>query len=118
MSYNEFYDNLRISAEENIQKKRNGKIRVVLGYGVCSISVGASEVLKAMQEVIADGEINNVVIETTGCAGLCAKEPMLDIYTPDGKRFTYEYVTADKAKAIVVSHAILEEEIKKWLLKM
>ncbi|MFZ5967220.1 MAG: (2Fe-2S) ferredoxin domain-containing protein [Bacillota bacterium] len=118
MSYHEIYDRLRKSAEEAIQNRRSGKIRAVLGYAMCSVSVGANEVLKAMQEVLVSGQIENVIIETTGCIGLCSKEPLLDIYMPDGKRFTYEFVTAEKARAIVVSHAMFGEEMEEWLLKM
>ncbi|SCZ06405.1 (2Fe-2S) ferredoxin domain-containing protein [Alkaliphilus peptidifermentans] len=118
MSSMDFYNSLRKSGEEGIRNKHRGKYRAILGYGKCSIFVGANEVLKSLQEVLATGKIDNVIIETTGCIGLCSKEPLLDIYTPDGKRFTYEFVTADKARAIIVSHAILNEEMDEWLIKM
>ncbi|SHK11510.1 (2Fe-2S) ferredoxin domain-containing protein [Paramaledivibacter caminithermalis] len=118
MSYKEIYDSLRKKAEEAIDNKRNGKIRVVLNYSMCSVSVGANEVLKALQEVVAEGQFDDVIIETTGCAGLCSKEPILDVYMPDGERYTYEFVTPKKARAIVVSHTMYDEHIDKWLLKM
>ncbi|MGF7058849.1 (2Fe-2S) ferredoxin domain-containing protein [Brassicibacter mesophilus] len=119
MSYRDIYDDLRKSAEEAIKnKKTNGKIRAILGYSICSVSVGANEVLRALQEVLMEADIKNVIIETTGCIGLCSKEPLLDIYMPNGERYTYEQVTAKKAKAIILSHSLYEEEVEEWLIKM
>ncbi|MTI46199.1 (2Fe-2S) ferredoxin domain-containing protein [Sporosalibacterium faouarense] len=114
----EMYQRLRKAAEENIREKRKkGKIRAVLGYSKCSVSVGAGSVLKALQEVISEAEIDDVIIETTGCIGLCSKEPLLDIFTSDGERYTYELVDAKMAKAIVISHSLYNENIEDWLLK-
>ena len=119
MRFNDFYQNLRKSAEEAIKNKReNGKIRAVLGYSICSVSVGANEVLRAMQEVLVEADIDNVILETTGCIGLCSKEPLLDIYMPNGERYTYGLVTPQKARAIVIYHSLYGEPMEEWLLKM
>ena len=113
-----FYKNLRATAEENIKNKRKkGRIRAVLGYSKCSVNVGANDVLKALQEVLSEAEIKDVIIETTGCIGLCSREPLLDIFTYEGKRYTYELVTPKMAKAIVISHSLYDENIIEWLLK-
>ncbi|WP_155848353.1 (2Fe-2S) ferredoxin domain-containing protein [Caldisalinibacter kiritimatiensis] len=119
MAYREIYDKLRKTAEDELEKKRKKKkIRAVLGYSMCSVSVGANEVLSALEEVLVEAEIDNVIIETTGCTGLCSKEPLLDVYTPEGYRYTYELVTPKKARAILISHSFYDEEIEDWLLKM
>ncbi len=118
MTYTEIYLHLRKAAEENIKNKRKkGRIRAVLGYSKCSVSVGANEVLKALQEVLIEAEIDDVIIETTGCVGLCSKEPLLDIFTSDGERYTYELVKPKMAKAILISHSLYDETIEEWLLK-
>lgn len=113
-----FYQDLRATAEENIRTKRKkGRIRAVLGYSKCSVSVGASDVLKALQEVLSEAELDDVIIETTGCIGLCSQEPLLDIFTSEGERYTYGLVTPKMAKAIVISHSLYDENINEWLLK-
>lgn len=118
MTYMETYQSMRKTAEENIRNKRKkGRLRAVLGYSKCSISVGASNVLRALQEVLSEAEIDDVIIETTGCIGLCSREPLLDIFTSDGERYTYELVTPKMAKAIIISHSLYDENIEEWLLK-
>ncbi|WP_432408142.1 (2Fe-2S) ferredoxin domain-containing protein [Wukongibacter sp. M2B1] len=118
MSYMDIYNDLREKAEEAVANRRKGNIRAVLNYSMCSVSVGANEVLRALQEVVTEGEFDNVIIETTGCAGLCSKEPILEIYMPNGERYTYEFVTAKKARRIIVSHTMYNEHVDEWLLKM
>lgn len=113
-----FYQDLRAASEENIKNKRSkGRIRAVLGFSKCSVSVGANDVLKALQEVLSEAEIEDVIIETTGCIGLCSKEPLLDIFTVEGDRYTYELVTPKMSKAILISHSLYDENISEWLLK-
>lgn len=111
-------DQIRKQAKERISNKRKDKIRAVICYTSCSIIAGANEVLKSMQETLKSEEFENVIIETTGCMGICSKEPLVDIYMPDGRKFSYELVTAKKARAIIVSHVILDEPMKEWLLKI
>ena len=118
MGYMEAYDAFKEKAKEAIDHKRKGKIRAVLNYSMCSVGVGANEVLRAMQEVVAEGKYDNVIIETTGCMGICSKEPILDVFMPDGERYTYEFVTPKKARAIIVSHTMYNEQIDEWLLEM
>lgn len=118
MTYKEIYNSLRRTAEENINNKRKkGRIRAVLGYSKCSISVGANNVLEALQNALSEAEIDDVIIETTGCIGLCSREPLLNIFLSEGETYTYELVTPKMAKAIIISHSLYGECIEKWLLK-
>lgn len=116
MSYMDFYNKLRSEAEQSIKDKREDKIRVVLGYSICSISVGANEVLRELQQAIQELNLDNVIMETTGCMGLCSKEPIVEIHTEKGERFTYEFVTPKIARAILVSHALYNESLEEYLI--
>ncbi|MTI66831.1 MAG: (2Fe-2S) ferredoxin domain-containing protein [Firmicutes bacterium] len=118
MTYKDFYKELRQSAEETIEKKKRGKLRIVLGYAICSVSVGANEVLRALEETVVEAELKDVIIETTGCIGLCSKEPLVDVITKEGKKYTYELVDKKKARAILISHAMYNEPVDEWLIKM
>ena len=117
MSYMEIYERLRESAEKEIKKKKKGKMRAVLGYSICSVSVGANEVLRELQKTLVDQKLDNVIVETTGCNGLCHKEPLLNIITPEGEQYSYELVTPEKARAILISHALYDDVIYEYLIK-
>lgn len=117
MNYLDIYEDLKKSAIKELEKKRSGKTRVILGYSICSVSVGASEVLRELQKTLLDKNLNDVIIETTGCNGLCHKEPLLNIITPDNKKYTYELVTPEKARAILISHVLYDDFISEYLIK-
>lgn len=116
MSYREIYERLRASAEEEVKKKK-GKYRAVLGYSICSVSVGANEVLRELQKTLIDEKLDNVIVETTGCNGLCHKEPFLNIFSPEGEQYSYELVSPEKARAILISHAVYDDVIYEYLIK-
>ncbi len=118
MTYIDVYNELKKTSQASLDRRRKSYIRVVLGYSVCSVSVGANEVLKALEKTVESVELDNVIIETTGCLGLCSNEPLLNIYMPDGNKYTYDFVTPEKAKVILISHSMHEEVIDEWLIKM
>ncbi|MFZ5354016.1 MAG: (2Fe-2S) ferredoxin domain-containing protein [Bacillota bacterium] len=111
------YEQLRKAAEERVKSKRKGMIRVLVCYTSCSISVGADEVLKSMQEALKHSNISNIIIETTGCLGICAKEPLVDVYMPDGSKYSYELIDSKKAMLIILSHSQLGKPVEEYLLK-
>lgn len=110
-------EQLRKSAEEKSEQKKR-RIRVLVCYTSCSIIVGATEVLRAMEETIAYSKIDNVIIQATGCLGICSKEPLVDVYTPEGNKYSYEFVDGEKARKIILSHSQLERPLEEYLLKI
>ncbi len=97
---------------------KTGKTVVVIRMGKCSMAVGAHNVLAAFQEEIANWQRSDVVIETTGCIGLCAPEPLVDIVKPGQPRITYALVTPEKARAIFARHIVYDQVISEWVMKI
>jgi NADP-reducing hydrogenase subunit HndB len=60
---------------------RSGEARakVVVHMGTCGISAGAREVMGALLKAIEDRKITDVIVTTSGCAGLCSREPMATV---------------------------------------
>ncbi len=55
------------------------RARVVVHMGTCGISAGAREVMKALLHEIETQGIDDVIVTTSGCAGLCSREPMVTV---------------------------------------
>ena len=47
--------------------------------GTCGISAGAREVMGALLKAIENLKVNDVIVTTSGCAGLCSREPMATV---------------------------------------
>ena len=55
------------------------RARIIVHMGTCGISAGAREVMGALLKAIEDKKITDVIVTTSGCAGLCSREPMATV---------------------------------------
>lgn len=62
--------------------KNNGHIRFVVGLGSCGIAAGAKELYEELASKIKSHP--NASLSHTSCNGMCFKEPILEVFYPDG----------------------------------
>ena len=55
------------------------KAKVTVHMGTCGIASGARKVMQALMDEIAKRDVRDVIVTTSGCAGLCSREPMATI---------------------------------------
>lgn len=87
---------------------REGKFRgkVIVHLGTCGIAAGAREIVTAFLNEKENRKITNVLITTSGCAGLCSREPMATVELLDAAPVKYGSLTADKAVKIFEEHIL------------
>ena len=90
----------------NVRDDGEDKIRVVVGMATCGIAAGARPVLASFSEEVAKRGLGNVSVAQTGCIGICQYEPVVEVFTPDGKNTTYVKMTAVKAVRVVNDHLV------------
>lgn len=95
----------REAARQEISR-RNGAFRgkITVHLGTCGIASGAREVLAAFREEIGKHGLGDVMLSTSGCAGLCSKEPMVTVESAGAPVVMYGEVTAEKAGRILTEH--------------
>ena len=84
---------------------------IIIGKGTCGLAAGAQKVEDAIRAELAKLNIK-AQIETTGCVGFCAQEPIVDIKLPGGERISYSQVTPK-----IVSKLIKKTLVDKDILK-
>ena len=62
--------------------------------------------LNKFTEEVAKRNLLNVSVTQTGCIGICQYEPVVEIFTPDGKKTTYVKMTPEKAVQVVADHLV------------
>lgn len=87
-------------------KDAESEIRIVVGMATCGISAGARPVFNAFVDEVAARGLKSVKVTRTGCLGMCALEPIVEVYVPGADKVTYVRVDPDKAKKIVASHVV------------
>ncbi len=96
----------RVLDNVNLRKEREDGIRIVVGMATCGIAAGARPVMTAFLEEVAKRQLGNVVVEQTGCIGVCRLEPIVEVYVPGEEKVTYVKMSPDKVSKIVAEHIV------------
>jgi len=65
------------------------RARITIHMGTCGISAGAREVMAALLKEIEASGTTDVLVSTSGCAGLCSREPMATVEIRDQAPIKY-----------------------------
>ncbi|NOR18359.1 (2Fe-2S) ferredoxin domain-containing protein [candidate division WOR-3 bacterium] len=106
---------------ENVRRTANlrqGKARakITVHMGTCGIAAGAREILSALLKEIEKKKLNDVIVTTSGCAGLCSREPMATVEIKGKPPVKYVDMTTEKIKKILNVHIIKGNIINDYAL--
>ncbi|UCG30567.1 MAG: (2Fe-2S) ferredoxin domain-containing protein [candidate division WOR-3 bacterium] len=116
---------LKIGDLEKIRDKvrrtavlRQGKARakVTVHMGTCGIAAGAREILSSLLEDIRKKKLDDVIVTTSGCAGLCSREPMATIEVTGKPPVKYVDLTTEKMRKILNQHIIKGTIVNEYAL--
>ncbi len=97
---------------------REGQFRakVTVHMGTCGIAAGAREIMGVFRDLIAKKEVLDVMITNSGCAGLCAKEPMITVELADQPPVKYIMLDSEKAGRIFEEHVMGGKAVEDYAL--
>jgi NADP-reducing hydrogenase subunit HndB len=110
---------LRGQMKTEVEKRNTeGKTtQIIVGMGTCGIASGAKETLNAfLKEIEEKGLADHVMLRQTGCMGLCANEPTVEVIVPDMPKVIYGNVNAKVAKEIIEKHIIGKQLLDKLII--
>ncbi len=87
-------------------RESEGRARVTVHMGTCGIAAGARDVMDALLEEISQSKVQDVIVTTSGCAGLCNKEPMATVELKNQPPVKYGDLNREKIKRIFVQHIL------------
>lgn len=96
---------------ESALREGDRRVRVTVHMGTCGIASGAKAVFDTLNKEIAAGRVKDIIVTTSGCMGLCSREPLVTVEILNKEPIKYEYVNADKMSQIFKKH-ILKGEIQ------
>jgi len=85
------------------------RVKVTVHMGTCGIASGAKEVMDALLAEIEEAKVNDVIVTTSGCMGLCSREPLVTVEVLDTDPIKYEYVNPNKMRQIFKRHVLAGE---------
>ena len=85
---------------------RNGskRIKVTVHKGTCGIAAGAQKVHDTISEQILAAGFGDLLLTTSGCMGICCREPLMTVEEKGKDTVVYERLTADTTRKIFSEH--------------
>jgi NADP-reducing hydrogenase subunit HndB len=90
-------------------REGGARVKVTVHMGTCGIASGAREVLEALMNVIAEDGVSDVAVTTSGCMGLCSREPLVTVEIIGKDPIKYEYMNPNKMRQVFKRHIIKGE---------
>ncbi|MBN1828689.1 MAG: (2Fe-2S) ferredoxin domain-containing protein [Deltaproteobacteria bacterium] len=97
---------------ENALREGDRRVKVTVHMGTCGIAAGARDVMDALMQEINEAGSTDVVVTTSGCMGLCSREPLVTVEILGQEPIKYEHINGNKMRQIFKRH-VLEGEIQR-----
>ena len=91
---------------ENALREEGPKVRIIVHMGTCGIASGADRVMDALRQEITDSDRKDILVTTSGCMGLCSREPLVTIECIGQDPIKYQYMDADKMRTVFREHVL------------
>ncbi|MFQ5721011.1 MAG: ferredoxin [Candidatus Aminicenantales bacterium] len=108
----------REEAKKTIILREGGpyKAKIIVHMGTCGIAAGARKVMDALLKEIEKRDVHDILISTSGCAGLCSREPMATVELVGKAPVKYVDLNGEKMKRIFEEHILGGNIVKEYAL--
>lgn len=106
---------LRERLQNDLKSRVRASTTITVGMGTCGIAAGAREVMRVILEELEKRSID-AHVTTTGCIGMCSKEPLVDIQQGDEPRITYASVSLAMVPRIIEEHLVRGNVLEEWIV--
>ena len=111
-------DLYRIKGEilrSSILKSGKKTARVTVHMGTCGISSGANTILTILKEEVESSGRKDIVVTTSGCAGICNREPLITVEIAGQEPIKYAEVDDHKVRRIFQNHILGGQAVSEWV---
>jgi NADP-reducing hydrogenase subunit HndB len=84
--------------------------------GTCGIAAGARKVMTALLAVMEEKGSKDVLVTTSGCAGLCGREPMATVELQGEAPVKYGDLNEAKMKEIFDQHVLGKKIVTEYAI--
>ncbi|TKJ46476.1 NADP oxidoreductase [Candidatus Aerophobetes bacterium Ae_b3a] len=101
-----------------ILREGSGQAKVTVHMGTCGIAAGARKIMAAILALVEEKNTRDVIVTSSGCAGLCSREPMMTVELKGEAPVKYVDLTEKKVRAIFAQHVMNGNIVVKYALAM
>ncbi len=97
-------------------REGDARARVTVHMGTCGISAGARKIMSVLMRLVDESEADDVILTTSGCAGLCSREPMLTVELRGEAPVKYIDLDDSATERIFREHVLSGVVVEQWAL--
>ncbi|MBI5100474.1 MAG: NADH-quinone oxidoreductase subunit NuoF [Nitrospirae bacterium] len=90
--------------------------KVTVHMGTCGVAAGANPVMAALRDEMEKAGRKDIFVTTSGCAGLCAREPLITVETINQPPVRYCDMSDQKMRDIFGEHIMSGRAVDKYAL--
>ena len=87
-------------------REGQARAKVTVHMGTCGIAAGARKIMSALMGLLEQREEKDIILTTSGCAGLCSREPMVTVEVEGQAPVKYVDLDDAKIEEIFKSHVL------------
>lgn len=92
------------------------RVKITVHMGTCGIAAGARKIMETLLNAIEKREITDVILTSSGCAGLCSHEPMATVEIRGETPIKYVKLDEEKIAEIFEEHVLNGKPIIEYAL--
>jgi NADP-reducing hydrogenase subunit HndB len=92
------------------------RAKITVHMGTCGIAAGARKVMEALLDEIGKNDVKDLIVTTSGCAGLCSKEPMATVELLNDAPVKYVQLNEEKIRKIFAEHVMKGKAVEEYAL--
>ncbi len=101
---------------QTVLREGAGRAKVTVHMGTCGISAGARKIMTSLLALIEQQNVDDVILTTSGCAGLCSREPMMTVELKDQAPVKYVDLDEKKTGKIFADHVVAGKIVAEYAL--
>ena len=96
----------------------NFRVKITVHMGTCGIAAGARGIMSALLKEIEARGSQDVILTSSGCAGLCSHEPMMTVEVREAAPIKYVKLDEEKTARIFEEHVMNGKPIPEYALSV
>ncbi len=94
------------------------RVKITVHMGTCGIAAGARPLMNTFLEKIEKSGSSDIILTSSGCAGLCSHEPMITVEVVDSAPVKYIDLDPEKAARIYDEHVVKGDPVPEYALSV
>ena len=94
----------------------DAQAKITVHMGTCGIAAGARKIMSTLLALVEEKDAKDIVVTTSGCAGLCSREPMMTVELKGQAPVKYIELDEEKTQKIFSDHVLSGKMVEEYAL--